>query len=143
MLRNKISEVKKKNQEFWWCSRISSFNSTFSQTLKKISNFCFPVFLCEVLVNYVSNMVRIKIEQMHHFLKTARTFVCFLPGEYTSSSSVSNAMPLYECFYKTAICREIFRKHFFSSIFANSSQILIEHLQRSLVNLVKLWTLRP
>ena len=51
-----ISKVKKKSR-IWWCRRISSFKSTFLQTLKIISNCCLPAFLREVLVNYASSII--------------------------------------------------------------------------------------
>ena len=65
----------RKNWEFW-CGRISSFKSTLLQTLdlmisnwKIISNCCLPAFLREVLVNYASNMIRIRLNNCTIFWK--------------------------------------------------------------------------
>ena len=60
-----------------------------------MSNCCLPAFFCEVLVNYVSDMIRIKLNSCSILWKQ-REFLhgltnlqsSFLSGQYTGSSLV-------------------------------------------------------
>ena len=57
-VRNIESEEKIKN--FDNAVEVLLLKALFLQTLKIISNCYWPAFLCEVLVNYASNMIRIR-----------------------------------------------------------------------------------
>ena len=125
-----------------------------------------PAFLREVLVNYASNMFRIRLNNENFCMASIIGKSFILSGQYADSSSflfasqnlcldrkaalprkwvalilqvkfrfmgclpskskrpsirkqTESSLSLQYCFYETAICREIFSKHFLASIFVN------------------------
>ena len=87
---------------------------------KIMRNCCLPAFPCKLLVNYTGNIIHIKLNNCTIFSKQQK----FLHG-------LNNL--------QTAICREIFSKHFFASIFVNFQKILAAH-QKNVLKIFRKFT---